>query len=185
MNRTFGHIMVDIETMSTNPGAALLSIGAVEFNMATGETGQEFYKNVDLQSSIDLGLDIEAKTIMWWLKQSGEARHKLAETRGELIYNVLVDFGNFIEKCGGKEVEIWGNGPTFDITNLIVPYKKLSIDIPWNFSKERCVRTLVSQAPIIKSMTKFNGVAHDALADCHHQIKYCSATYRKIHRLDD
>lgn len=185
MENKFGHIMVDLETMSTNPGAAILSIGAVEFNMVTGDTGKEFYCNVDLQSCIDIGLDIEAKTIMWWLKQSYEAREKLATTKGDLLQKALVDFGKFVEECGGQEVEIWGNGPTFDLTNLAIAYQKTSLAKPWNFSKERCVRTLVSQSPYIKSVTKFQGVLHDALADCHHQIKYCSATYRKIHRLDD
>lgn len=185
MSEKLGHIMIDIETMSDGPGGALLSIGAVEFNLATGETGKEFYVNVSLQSCLDLGLTVTASTIMWWLKQSDEARRSLTETKGEDIYTALTKFSNFIDECGGKECEVWGNGPTFDLSNLISAYHATKIKLPWDFRRERCVRTLVSFAPVIKSMTKFHGVAHNALADCYHQIKYSSETYRKINRLDD
>ena len=46
--KKFGHLMVDIETMGNQSNSAIVSIGAVEFNMATGETGKEFYTNVSL-----------------------------------------------------------------------------------------------------------------------------------------
>jgi len=63
-------------------------------------------------------------------------------------------------------------------------YNAIEIKMPWDFRKERCVRTLVSFLPEIKNMTKNNGVAHDALADCHFQIKYCSETYRTIKNIN-
>lgn len=181
----FGHVMIDIETMSDAPGGAIISIGAVEFNMETGKTGKEFYVNVSLQNSLDLGLTVTANTIMWWLQQSDEARKSLTESSGEPLAAALQSFSGFIKDCGGKECQVWGNGPTFDISNLIAAYHKIQVPIPWDFRNERCVRTLVSLAPIIKSMTKFYGVAHNALADCYHQIKYCSETYRKIKHLDE
>jgi hypothetical protein len=178
--KKLGHIMVDIETMSDAPQGALLSIGAVEFNLSTGETGKEFYVNVDLQSCLDVGLTVTASTIMWWFQQSDEARNSITEAKGEPLYEALQSFSIFVKDCGGKDCEIWGNGPTFDISNLINSYHKIKLPIPWDFRKERCVRTLVSFAPIIKSMTKFYGVAHNALSDCYHQIKYCSDTFKKI-----
>ena len=149
------------------------------------KTGKEFYVNVSLQNSLDLGLTVTANTIMWWLQQSDEARKSLTESSGEPLAAALQSFSGFIKDCGGKECQVWGNGPTFDISNLIAAYHKIQVPIPWDFRNERCVRTLVSLAPIIKSMTKFYGVAHNALADCYHQIKYCSETYRKIKHLDE
>ena len=36
-------LMVDLETLSTRPDAAIIAIGAVYFDKVTGETGDEFY----------------------------------------------------------------------------------------------------------------------------------------------
>lgn len=47
-NKTFGHVMLDLETMGTKSNTALTSIGAVEFNIQTGECGKEFYSTIYL-----------------------------------------------------------------------------------------------------------------------------------------
>lgn len=184
MENKFGHIMVDIETFGKKSGSAIVSIGAVEFNMLTGETGKEFKINASLQSCIDIGLTIDPDTVMWWMKQSDEARKSLTE--GDIVHiNVaLIHLKEFFEECDGKKCEVWGNSPRFDLEKLDAAYGKIGVEIPWDFRKERCVRTLVSFYPEIKNMTKFNGVAHDAVFDCYHQIKYCSETYRRIKNID-
>lgn len=46
-------IMLYLETMDTAPTAAIIAIGAVEFDEHT--LGREFYRVVDLQSSMDAG----------------------------------------------------------------------------------------------------------------------------------
>ena len=52
--RLFSHLMLDLETMGTKSNSAIISIGAVEFDILTGKTGREFYRNVSLQSCISL-----------------------------------------------------------------------------------------------------------------------------------
>ena len=47
---TMKHIMLDLETMSTASNAAIVAIGAVEFEPETGKLGREFYCNVSLAS---------------------------------------------------------------------------------------------------------------------------------------
>ena len=39
--RKFGHVMIDLETLSTHTNAAIIEIGAVEFNKETGEIGDK------------------------------------------------------------------------------------------------------------------------------------------------
>lgn len=175
----YGHIMVDIETMGDSSNSAIVSIGAVQFNMGTGQTGEEFYTNVNLQSCLDLGLYASGETILWWLKQSDEARKSLTSSSQVHIAQALLDFSAFIDKCG-KDSEVWGNSARFDLGILSDAYDKCKQKMPWDFRKERDVRTLVSFLPEIKNMTKFNGVAHNALADCHFQIKYCSETWNTL-----
>lgn len=75
----FGHLMLDIETMGNESFSSIVSIGALEFDIETGKTGKEFYVNVDLQSCMDLGLIVNASTIMWWLNQNEQARKDLTD----------------------------------------------------------------------------------------------------------
>jgi DNA polymerase III epsilon subunit-like protein len=68
-DKKYNHVMVDIETMGNESYSSIVSIGALEFDLETGETGREFYVNVDLQSCIDVGLILNASTVMWWMSQ--------------------------------------------------------------------------------------------------------------------
>ena len=154
--------MLDLETMGTKSNSAIISIGAVEFDILTGKTGREFYRNVSLQSCISLGLIVDADTIMWWMEQSQAARKSLTEGEVISINQALVDFREF---CN-KEYQIWGNSARFDLGLMQDAYNKANIDIPWDFRKEKCVRTLVSFNPEVKKNLDFKGTAHNALAEC-------------------
>lgn len=169
-------LMLDIETMGTKSYSAILSIGAVEFNIETGETGKEFYHNVDLQSCIDLGLKIDGDTVMWWMKQSKEAQESLLKNR-EPIIEVLKKFADFI---GDKNYEVWGNSASFDCGLLKNAYYKANLEAPWKYYNERCVRTLSSFAPGIKYNYPKPEIAHNAIEDCKYQIGYCSKIWRVL-----
>ena len=173
---SFQHLMLDIETMGNESFSSIVSIGAVEFDIETGKTGKEFYTNVDLQSCIDLGLIMNASTIMWWMQQNEQARKDLTERASLPIIEALKYFANF---CN-KDYQIWGNSARFDCGILQNAYNKAGMTIPWDFRKERCVRTLVSFAPEIKTNYKSVGTAHNAVDDCKFQIGYCSEIWRSL-----
>lgn len=174
--KTFGHLMLDIETMGNESFSSILSIGALEFDIETGETGKEFYINIDLQSCMDLGLIVNASTIMWWLEQNDRARKDLTDRNALSIQEALLEFSKF---CN-KDYQIWGNSARFDCGILQNAYNKAGIPIPWDFRKERCVRTLVSLKPEIKKEFQQEGTAHNALSDCYYQVGYCSATWMSL-----
>lgn len=68
------HIVVDLETMSTKPTAAIVSIGAVRLNEDfTLAENAYFYERVSLESSMLQGLDVDAGTIRFWMSQEDEA----------------------------------------------------------------------------------------------------------------
>lgn len=180
MNDTkFEHLMVDIETMGNESFSAITSIAAVEFNM-NGETGEEFYKAVKLQSSVDIGLVINPSTVMWWMQQNDEARNELVniDKEGQDIAYVLSKFRDFNKD---KNYQIWGNSARFDLGILQNAYNKLGHEIPWDFRKERCLRTLVSFAPKLKQNYHYEGTAHNALDDCYNQIGYCTLIWNKLY----
>ncbi|WP_163401478.1 3'-5' exonuclease [Flavobacterium fluviatile] len=169
------HLMIDLETMANESFSAIISLAAVEFDINTGQTGKEFYINISLQSCIDLGLIVNADTIMWWMKQTDEARKSLLNGTVHIV-DALTSFSGF---CN-KDYQVWGNSARFDLGILQNAYNKAKLPICWDFKKERCVRTLVSFKPEIKANFKYLGVGHNALADCYNQIAYCHLTWSKI-----
>ena len=66
--------MIDIETLATSSDAALVSIAAVRFDLATGIIGDSIYIKIDKQSCLDYGLVVDADTVDWWMRQSKEAQ---------------------------------------------------------------------------------------------------------------
>jgi exodeoxyribonuclease VIII len=62
------NVMVDLETMGNGPAAAIVAIGAVEFDPDTGQLGREFYREVDLEDSAFRGGVIDASTVLWWMR---------------------------------------------------------------------------------------------------------------------
>ncbi len=177
----FGHLMIDLETMGNGSNSVICSIGAVEFNLDTGELGKEFYEKVSIQSCLNIGLQVDGSTIEWWLQQSEKARMELVTGKRLDIAIVLSSFQYFMSTIDGMNVQVWGNGARFDLGILQDAYRKSGYSkIPWDFRKERDVRTLVSARPKIKEHYPFTGVEHNPIDDCKYQIGYCCEIWSKI-----
>jgi len=172
----FKHLMLDIETMGNTSYSSILGIGAVEFDINTGETGEEFEVNIDLESNFSIGLMADASTIMWWMQKSQEARDMLTKKETITINEALIKFSDF---CS-KDYQVWGNSARFDCGILQNAYNKIHLPIPWDFRKERCVRTLVSFAPEIKENYPSVGVSHNAIDDCKFQVGYCTEIWKTL-----
>lgn len=174
----YKHLMVDIETMGNESFSSIVSIGAVEFDIETGDTGKEFLININLQSCLDLGLIVNGSTIMWWMEQNEQAREGLTQSYSVSIKEALEQFTQFCT----KEYQVWGNSARFDLGILQNAYNKAGIPIPWDFRKERCVRTLVSFKPEIKENFFFKGIKHNPIDDCYFQIGYCSEIWKALNK---
>jgi hypothetical protein len=180
--KQLGHVMLDLETMGKKSKSAIISIGAVEFDINTGETGREFYAKVNLQSCFNVGLIANGETIEWWLMQSEAARKMAADSKGVSLTIALCNFRVFMIDLGIDTTQIWGNGARFDIGILEDAYDACQLSNPWNFRLERDVRTLVSFAPKVKENAVFNtnGIEHDPIADAKFQIMYCTAVWQHL-----
>lgn len=167
------NIMIDLETLDTAANAAILSIGAVKFDVVNGELGEIFYKKVSLRSSIASGGTISADTLSWWMRQDEIARSVFDPLGAESLSEALAAFAHW---CGDDCV-VWGNGAAFDLTILSCSYHRLNKPIPWKFWNERCYRTLRAECPVPAS--PFEGVEHNALADAMHQAKHLLKIYKE------
>lgn len=156
------NVMVDLETLDNKPTSLIVSIGAVKFADTISEDA--FYRVVDIQSCIDLGLTISGDTIAWWMGQSEQAQ-AVFKAKGDPIYQVLTDFAAWLPK-GAK---LWGNGAAFDNAILANAYRAAHIRQPWDFWNDRCFRTVASFSPAKKVN---NGVAHNALDDARTQAEH-------------
>ncbi|SEG16123.1 3'-5' exonuclease [Marinobacterium lutimaris] len=181
-------VMVDLETLSQQPTAAILSIGAVAFNPETGELGATFYTVVDLQSCIDAGLTIDGGTFYWWLKQAPAAQEAIMEQTVDVttlsddlpqtesnmrrLDQALISFMDFINRktVGERHVHLWGNGSDFDNAILGNAYRASTLPIPWAFWNNRCYRTLKNQFRDIK--LDRSGTHHNALDDAITQAEH-------------
>lgn len=181
--KRLGHVMLDLETMGNGSNSAIVSIGAVEFDINTGELGREFYHKIDLKSCLDKGLKMNADTVLWWLTQNESARKMVAEGQGTELSHALYAFHLFLVPMHEKEIKIWGNSVRFDCGILQDAYTACNYPIPWNFRNEMDVRTLVALAPEIKANFPSVGILHDPIADCKFQIGYCTAIWQKINNL--
>lgn len=185
-NADYRHLMVDLETMGNKSNAPIVSIGAVFFNPNTGNTGAEFYTAVSLESSMVLGGVPDAGTIIWWLKQSPEARSAIAMADTMPLIDALELFSDFISENSdaGSDVQVWGNGASFDNVILRSSYDRANIEYPWKFRNDRDVRTMTELGKAIGINPRydipFDGDMHNALSDARHQVKYVSAIWQQL-----
>ncbi|WP_312189861.1 3'-5' exoribonuclease domain-containing protein [Leclercia sp.] len=183
----FTHLMVDLETMGKKPGAPIVSVGAVFFDPASGKTGAEYYQVISLESSMSFGARPDASTILWWLKQSPEARSAIVVDDTVGLVEALEHFLDFIAENaanGSKNVQLWGNGSSFDCSLLEAAFELADTPFPiprWNY---RDVRTVVELGKAVGLNSRydipFEGDQHNALADARHQVKYVSAIWQRL-----
>ncbi|HEB3668782.1 TPA: 3'-5' exoribonuclease [Klebsiella pneumoniae] len=181
------HVMVDLETMGKKNNAPIVAIGAVVFDPATGSIGESFYKVVCLESSVNWGAVIDPSTVIWWLKQSSEARSAIVNDDAIPLQYALLQFREFVSDNvagGSKKAQVWGNGASFDNSILRSSYDCVAEDYPWEYWNDRDVRTMVELGQAIsfdpKTTIPFEGSRHNALADAIHQARYVSAIWQRI-----
>ena len=164
------HIMIDLETLGTAPGSAILTIGAIVFDPHAGLVGPTWYGKISPASAQAFGA-VDLNTLKWWEKQSEEARAEVFSGTDELP-DVLAGFSKWLDlRSGIDERRIWSNGGDFDTVLLRVMYGACDLKAPWSYKGVRCYRTLRSLFPAIEA-PRSNGIAHHALHDAMYQAKH-------------
>ena len=166
-------IMVDLETLGNGPNAAILSIGAVAFDLET-MSENTFERRISLESSMSHG-KADASTIRFWMLQDKWAREALFAEKGTVsLDEALREFSAWAATVSSiNKRRIWGNGASFDNVILRAAYGATEIPAPWMYWNDRCFRTLRSLYPNFD--LAFEGVKHSALDDAKHQVKHMHA----------
>lgn len=166
--------MIDIETLGTEPGCVIVSIGAVRFDLEHGVTDSLFV-SVDPESCQALGMEIDAGTLAWWLGQPAEAREQL--TGGDDLEIALRELRAFVD---GAE-EVWANSPSFDLAILDEAFDAVGLSSPWEFWEQRDYRTLRETLPYWPGRDQ-QGTKHDALDDARYQAESLVEALREVER---
>lgn len=165
-------IMLDIETMGNGSQAAIIAVGAVAFDI--NGVHAKFYAQCTLESSVKAGLVMDTSTVLWWLRQSEQARAAFEyNEKADPLSEALMGFSVF---CWENQVSgMWGNGATFDNVIMSNAYKLTGLEQPWKFWHDRCYRTVKSMYPdveLVRTGTHHNAV-DDAESQALHLIDIC------------
>jgi inhibitor of KinA sporulation pathway (predicted exonuclease) len=146
-NKKMGNwLMIDLETMSTLPDAAILSIGACTFEIEKpDEINGTFYRTVSLQSNEQYNRHISADTLTWWLQQKPEALSALFEAPTNLK-RALVDLRMWAQEQSPTITHVIANDPDFDCVILQSAYRATGEMWPWGFWCNRSMRTITELA---------------------------------------
>lgn len=179
------HIMVDIETLGTDPNAVIASIGAVSFNEK--EITGEFEVNVNLHSqmrenSLVPKATITADTIVWWMHQAIEARMAtFPKDQGKLpsIGEALQSFAEWAADEGATH--FWSHGATFDLVTLNAANVRVNGEpLFTDFRNLRDTRTLYEITGVNPKTFMGEGTAHSAIDDSRAQALAVIESWRLI-----
>tara|TARA_B110000116_G_scaffold45548_1_gene37799 strand:- start:6906 stop:7745 length:840 start_codon:yes stop_codon:yes gene_type:complete len=174
------NVMIDIETLSTEPGATVLTIGVVAFDPLASK---HILESMDIRIKQDHqdtpARHISASTLQWWEKQSNQAKESL---RGGTLSlpEALQKLSDFIVRARSRDkkmnLNVWANDPDFDSVILQDCFKTTGILCPWQFWESKSMRTMKMLAKDFlnintKKAYPRNGVYHNAEDDAVYQAE--------------
>lgn len=160
------HVMLDLETFSTQQNAVIISIGAVSFTFEEG-IKDDFLINVDPISCHKIGLHTCPKTLIWWSKQPKEVSD-MWKVSPKPIHEALEHLNKFI---GVDDKQwVWAQGSVFDHGILRSAFAACKIEQNWKYWQENDSRTIFNVLGVRndKLRAKSNDY-HSALGDARAQ----------------
>jgi hypothetical protein len=196
----FTHFMIDIETLSVKKNAAIVSIGAVQFDPWGAENpedqpkiGETLFLKVCPQKTKERqeGIygDVDPSVLAWWETQPEDIRAvnfcKPNDEDALSLPDALVELSKFIkfvtERNRISKACVWGNGSSFDIAILEDAYSRCGFNAPWHYANVRDTRTMKWIADSLYGVMAINRkpedirLKHTPVADATSQCKYVSA----------
>ena len=171
-NIEFTDVMVDLETTGTRPDRnAILQIAAVKFNLETGD--------VDATDMFDRCLTVpgfrswDLDTLQWWMKDKRDILERL-QARAEDPFTVIQAFSSWVGIGRDKPMKLWAKPTHFEYPFIESYCKDFGVHNPLHYRfAEDCNSWVRGSGVEIKDADiEFTGVAHDAIFDVLHQIKW-------------
>lgn len=143
--RKWTHVCVDLETLSTVPGAVVLEIGAVAFARKKGTKeyvmGPEFSVEVSMRAPDQQERDIDDDTLIWWADRMKDGAMLPGQHGGMGLRNALEWLCEWARKHVSEDALWWAWGTDFDLSILWDGLRQFDLDEPWRYHNGRCART--------------------------------------------
>ena len=184
-------MMIDLETLDTRSKAIVLSVGAVIWETLKDGDGLTYMVHdrllrrplIDMQ--VGFGRTLSEDTLIWWQKQSAEARAEAFSEVRQPVGTIVQDLRALALKHSISR--FWASPDTFDfpiMESLAEDFGLLSL-LPWSYRQKFDVRTVISEANYSASEHVFEravGIPHTPVFDCEWQISLLTAARVKIGR---
>jgi hypothetical protein len=166
--------------MGTRTNAAILQIAAVPFTLSDAPTFREVRNPFNTYVKMDDRAAVDESTILWWMRQSEQARQALVIGMDDAIpekeaLQKLTAAYNWQQVVG-----LWSNGAAFDIPILQAAYERHGLSAPWFFRAPRDMRTILAASRQKKwpTVNADDITPHNALDDCVLQIRQLLTVHR-------
>lgn len=170
------HAMIDLETLSTNPDATILTVGGVKFNPYNSvEPSQGMYFRVDFEQQSKINRHVMQDTLDWWGQQDPKIMEEALGDEGRISLDATI---KTINKWSVGVDVFWCQGPLFDYAILQNLYAQMNQPVPWQYWQIRDSRTLFSLVP--KDPNEKRTGLHNALEDCYFQAKKVQKVYKQL-----
>jgi DNA polymerase III epsilon subunit-like protein len=171
-------LMLDVESYSTRPDAALLQIGAVvigeNFNLGRG-----FLACINPSYAIG---HHDPKAVAWWGDQDPAVRLRVLNGT-DTPQKVAEDFAGWVRAVEVEEV--WARGPQLDVCALEHLMRECNVEVPWKYSDVRDLRTMTAMFPLLGPERSGHHLPHDAYYDAHHQALVLVEILKHIERTEE
>ena len=172
------HIMIDMETLSTDVSTVILTIGAVRFD----PRGVGVMERLELRPTMDEQTEtynrtVSDATVQWWSQQSPEAINEAMGDHDRIPYKECME--KLAKFCWNRKA-VWSNGSVFDVMIAESSFTELDIKCPWQFWSIRDCRTIYDLAGV---SLKDGGhvTSHKAVEDAAHQAIVVQRAYKKLY----
>ena len=177
-------LMLDLETLGTSDNALITTVSAVQFDLESGLVGKQFEMAINWKEQEKNNAIIDACTVNWWLKQNPQALSAMMRLEQQPLKYFFTKFNEFLNETFGdklNDVQMWGNGVTFDNILIRNLYKRHDEEFPLPYWCDVDVRTLLALCPVnVKKQVDFVDTEHKGIDDCLYQIKYCTLANKLI-----
>lgn len=175
-------LMIDLETLSTDFNAVILSIGMAVFDPYTKDVFSSIEIKPTIEDQVVLRRVIDDSTMAWWGKQSEEAISAAFTDQDRLSFKDAMEVAYHYS---WNHDTIWANGAAFDIVVMETAFKQTLTDktnpIPWPYYTVRDTRTAYEMAGVsLKSRIHKTKTTHNAVEDAIHQVAVLQEAFEKL-----
>jgi hypothetical protein len=184
-------IVIDLETLATDPNAVITEIGAVFGDLHTGKTYGFFRELVD---EVQSKRTTDIQTVNWHRELL--KKNKLIRTLwhdevgdGNDLLNALVALTTWISPIvkAYPDIQVITNGPEFDAAILATAYAQYGAKTPWEFRSNQSLRTYRAVAeqlgvtgPADEFAKRNTAMTHNALYDAWREFNIAAYQHKAI-----